>query len=441
MLLKTFLGKKKYIKVAKANGIYIFSSDGKKFTDLTGGITGHAILGWGNKKVIASINKQTRKFGHIDYKNFSDDNRDLLAKLLVSKTSSNLNRVFFVGSSGSEACEAAIKMSYQYFYDKGFKNKSIFLSRKQSYHGSTSQSLSLGDRPNLSFFKKINNKNVVQISEHNQFRHKKKNESDDDYVIRCVNELENKILKIGPEKICGFVAETIMGGLVGDVPPLKNYWLKIRKICDKYNIHLILDEVWCGTGITGKIYCIDWDKINPDFVFISKTLAAGYGALSAVITNSKFEEVIKKGQAQIQYSNTHQGHSVSVSAALAVQKIIHTDKFLKNTNEKGKYVRNLISEQLKDSEFFFNVRGRGMRNTLEYRTSDNNNFGNLLKQRLMEKYNLIIDSKWHRICFPMSAMIKKNEIDENFEKIFKEFRFIEKNWKKLKNRKINNFSF
>ena len=195
MLFRTFLKKKKYIEVIRADGIDLYSKNKKKYHDLTGGITGHAILGWNNKKIITSIKKQISKFGHIDYKFFKDSNREQLAKLLVSKTNTNLDRVFLVGSSGSEACEAAIKMSYQYFFDKGYKNKNIFISRKQSYHGSTSQALTLGDRPNLKFFKNINNKNVIQISEHNQFRHKNINENIDEYTKRSVNELETAILK------------------------------------------------------------------------------------------------------------------------------------------------------------------------------------------------------------------------------------------------------
>ena len=211
------------------------------------------------------------------------------------------------------------------------------------------------------------------------------NENDTNYLNRCVNELEKTILKIGPEKICGFVGETIMGGLVGDVPPLKNYWLKIKKICKKYNIHLILDEVWCGTGTSGKIYCFDWDKVEPDFVFISKTLAAGYGALSAVITNSQIEKVLKKGQGQVQYSNTHQGHSLSVAAALAVQSIIHKKDFLKGVIDKGNFIRNYFETELGNQEFFSNIRGRGMRNTLEYQCDNKNLFGSLLKENYSGK--------------------------------------------------------
>ncbi len=441
MIFRTFLDKKHYIDVVKAEGINLYSKSGKKFIDLTGGITGHAILGWGNKKVISSIKKQTDKFGHVDYKTFKDHNREELAKLLVSKTRSKLNRVFFVGSSGSEACEAAIKMSYQYFYDKGHKNKNIFISRKQSYHGSTSQALSLGDRPNLNFFKGINNKNVVQISEHNQFRNKKINESDQEYAVRCINELEKAILKIGPERVCGFVGETIMGGLVGDVPPPKNYWAGIRRVCSKYNVHLILDEVWCGTGTSGKIYCIDWDKVNPDFVFVGKTLAAGYGAVSAVITNEKIENGIKRGQKQVQYSNTHQGHSLNVAAALSVQKIIHGKNFLKSVVKKGELIREMIHSELKNYDFYLNVRGRGMRNTLEYNCDNKPLFGALIKNRLFNKHQLIVDAKWHRICFPMSLQIKEKEIIENFEKLFNEFKSIQKEWSSLKKKKIEDFNY
>ena len=443
-LLKTFLRKQKEnISITKGKGIYLYSNKGRKYTDLTAGSTGHALLGWGNKEVINAINNQIKKFGHVDYKILKDPNREKLANLLCSKTSSGLNRIFFVGSSGSEACEAAMKMSYQFFYDTGHKHKKIFISRKQSYHGSTTDAISLGDRPNLNFYKPILNKNVKKVSEHNQFRHKKSNETDDQYSLRCVNEIEKKILEIGPEKICGFIGETIMGGLVGDVPPPPNYWKRIRKVCDKYNIHLILDEVWCGTGTSGKIFCIDWDKVKPDFVFLSKTLAAGYGALSAVATNKKIESGIKKGQGQIQYSNTHQGHSLSIAAALSVQQIFHNERFLNSVYIKGNFLRKTLNDELKNNEFFFNVRGRGLRNSLEYKCDNNHLFGTLLKQELFIKYNTFIDSKWHRLSLPLALTISKKELEISLDKIIQSFKKIQKNWpnEKKKSNKISQINF
>ncbi len=438
-LVNTF-SKFNKIKIKDAKGIYLYSSSNKKYTDLTGGVTGHAILGWGEKKIINAINKQAKKYCHIDYKFFEDQNRIDLSKLLLKNRKNKLNKVFFVGSSGAEACEAAIKMSYQYFYSKGLKNKCKFISRKQSYHGCTGDVLSLGDRPNLRFYKKILNKNSYKISECNIYRNKLANESEDEYASRCANELEKKILSVGEENICAFVAETMTGGLVGDVPPPTSYWKKISNICKKYNIHLILDEVWCGTGVTGKSFCIDWDGITPDFVFISKTLSAGYGALSAVITKNSIINQIHSKMSQIHYSNTHQGYSLSVSAALEVQKIIQNKKFLKEVNEKGIYLRNLIGKEFVNSPFFLNVRGRGLRNSLEYKTTNNNAFGTLLKHEMLKK-NVFIDAKWHRICFCFSLKISYKEIENNLEKIFDTFNSIEKNWNKYKKKIVNQKSF
>ncbi len=430
----------KKIQIKKAKGIYLYSNLNKKYTDLTGGITGHSILGWGDNKIINAINKQAKKFCHIDYKFFDDNNRIELSSLLLKNKKNKLDKVFFVGSSGAESCEAAIKMSYQYFYSKGLKKKCKFISRKQSYHGCTGDVLALGDRPNLKFYENILNKNSYKISECNIYRHRLKDESSEEYASRCAIELENKIKLIGADNICAFVAETMAGGLIGDVPPPKTYWKKISKICKKYNIHLILDEVWCGTGVTGKSFCIDWDGITPDFVFISKTLAAGYGALSAVITKSNIINQIHSKMKQIHYSNTHQGYSLSVAAALEVQKIIQNKNFLQEVNKKGIYFRNMIQNEFKENPFFLNVRGRGLRNSLEYSCTDNNLFGTLLKREML-KENIIIDAKWHRICFCFSLRISYKEINQNLEILFDKFNLIQRSWNKYKKKTIDQKSF
>ena len=125
-LLSTFLKK---INIKSAKGIYLYTKSGKIITDLTAGYTGHAILGWGNKKILQAISKQSKKFCHIDYKVFEDENREKLASLILSNKINKLDKVFLVGSSGAEACEAAMKMSYQYFYDLGFKEKNIYFRK------------------------------------------------------------------------------------------------------------------------------------------------------------------------------------------------------------------------------------------------------------------------------------------------------------------------
>jgi adenosylmethionine-8-amino-7-oxononanoate aminotransferase len=412
--------------VEHAEGPYVYMKDGRKILDTSAGGTSYSILGWSHPVVQEAIYKQTRKFGHIDYKIWSDENVEALADLLLSRAQHGLNRVYFAGNSGAEACEAAMKMSYQVHYDMGKKEKRWFISREQSYHGSTADALVLGERPNLEFFRPMLSPYRVRIPMHHPLYLQLKDETLDEYAKRSAKELEDQILAIGPEKVCGFVGETIMGGLVGDVPPAPNYWKYIRQICDKYDVHLILDEVYCGTGTTGKIYCCDWDKVNPDFIFMGKTLAAGYGALSAVVTSSKIEDIIKKGQGRLQHTTTHQAHSISVAAALAVQKIIHNDDFLENVEKTGNYMRTTIFDELSNIESFRDVRGRGMRFSLEYSTKDNVVFSSKIEKALLDNHNILINAKWHRICFTPSLLLNKLEVDYILESVIKEFKNLNK---------------
>ena len=397
--------------VNKADGLYIYTKSGKKILDTTAGGTSYSILGWNHEKVNSALQDQIKKFGHIDYKLWSDENVEELASLLLSKAEHGLDRVYFSGNSGSEACEASMKMSYQVNYDRGMPQKKWFISRDQSYHGATADSLSLGERPNLEFYRPTLSPFRARIPMHHPLYLKEEGETLDEYAIRSAKYLEEKILEIGPENVSGFVAETIMGGLIGDVPPAPNYWKYIRKICDKYDVHLILDEVYCGTGTSGKIYCCDWDGITPDFIFIGKTLAAGYGALSAVITSSKIEGYIKNGQGRLQHTTTHQAHSLSTAAALAVQKVIHDDQFLQHVLSMGEYMRSTLTDELKSHPFYRDIRGRGLRFSFEYQCENQHEFGQKLERKMLDKHSILINAKWHRICFTPGLTITKDEAD------------------------------
>ncbi|MBU1122814.1 MAG: aminotransferase class III-fold pyridoxal phosphate-dependent enzyme [Candidatus Omnitrophica bacterium] len=427
-LLRTFLNEPIPTYIDRGEGIYLYTKDGKKLLDTTGGFTSHAILGWSNKRIIEAMKRQLDKITHIDYKVYSDENRDKLAELLLSRAEHKLNRVYFAGNSGGEACEAAMKLSYQYHYDLGKKEKTWFISRYQSYHGSSTDALAVGDRPNLDFYKPLFPKNRAKISEHNQYRYKEENESLEDYSKRCAKELEDKILQIGPEKVCAFIGETVMGGLIGNVPPVPNHWKDIREVCDKYDVHLILDEVFCGTGTSGKIYCCDWDGVTPDFLFMGKTLAAGYTPISIVLTNDKIEKVFKEGQGRVQHSTTHQGHSLAVVAALETQRIIHTDEILNHVCKMGELLRNRINHELSSHPFFMNVRGRGLRDSVEYKCPNQNEFGIKLTQIMKDEHNILIDGKWHRVCFSPALNIKEEELNLVLDCFIKTFKKVAENW-------------
>lgn len=421
-LFHVFLNEPAPPEVVRAAGIYIETKKHGRLMDMSAGGTSYATLGWCNEEVNDAIIKQVKKFGHLDYKMWSDENTELLADILLSKREHKLDRVYFSGNSGSEACEAAMRMSYQCHYDRGFKSKKWFISRKQSYHGSTADALSLGERPNLEFFRGQLSPFRAQIEMHHPLYNRNKGETVTEYAIRSAQQLEEKILEIGPENVAAFVGETIMGGLVGNVPPAKTYWQSIRKICDKYEIHLILDEVYCGTGVSGKIYCCDWDGVTPDFILLGKTLAAGYSALSAVVTSSQIEQCIRDGQGRLQHSTTHQALSTGVAAALAVQTIVHRDGFLERVNNLSSLIQSTLRRELGQIDEVRSIHGRGLRLTIEHNTEDNMAFATRLKNAMLERHQMIIDSKWHRVCINPPLITSEAQVSEFLEAFIKEYR-------------------
>ncbi len=416
------------LQIKSADGIYLYSK-GKKILDTTGGGTSFAVLGWNNKEINKSILDQLKKFHHIDYKVFKDDNVEKLSKILLSKAEHKLDTVYFSGNSGGEACEAAMKMSYLKHCADGNTSKVWFIGRNQSYHGVGTDALSIAERPNMNIYKPLFPIKRSRIEQHHYLKERLKGETQEEYAIRSSKLLEKEILKIGPEKVSAFIGETIMGGLVGDVPPVKNYWKYIRKICDKYNVHLILDECYCGLGASGKIYCCDYDKVTPDFIFVAKTLTAGHVPLSAVITKKKFREKIIAKFDRVLHSTTFQGHSLGIAAGLSAQKIIHKNKILQNINNMGNYLKKNLINELKNHDFFFDVRGRGLRLSLEYNCINKNEFGITLSKKMLEKHNILINAKWHRVCFTPAYIITKSQCDFVLDKLIKEFKILSNSWK------------
>ena len=427
-ILKNFFNLKSLLKVKETSGCHVYLKNGRKILDLTGGINSHAILGYGNKKVINAIKKQADLFTHVDYKFWNDENLLKLSNTILKNSNNGLSSVYFAGNSGSEACEAALLMSYQSHYITGNKKKKYVISREQSFHGSTTGALSLGERKNTIFYSKNFNLKRIKIPMHHPLYLKRKNENLDDYAKRSAKYLESAILKIGPKNVGAFVGETIMGGLVGDVPPAPNYWKYIQKICNKYNVHLILDEVYCGTGSSGKYFCFDWDKIKPDFIFIGKTLAAGYGALSAVITTKKIEKILKSS-GRLQHNTTYQGHSLSAAAAYEVQKIVNKKSFLDKVNTIGKFMRKNLTKELKNHPFFRQIRGRGLRFSFEYDCKDRNNFSNKLYSNLLEKYNILTSTKFHRICFTPPLILSRKQAENSLDILISEFKKTSLKWR------------
>lgn len=427
-VLNKFPGKTENPFVERGEGIFIYTEDGRKILDATAGWCSQMVLGYDQPEVLKAMNSQMKKFCHMDHNIWRHREMEELASLILSRAPRGLNKVYFSGNSGSESVEAAIKISYQAHYDRGKKDKVYIISRDQSYHGSTLQSLAVSERDNLEFYKPMFPGNRARIPQHHPLHMMKPRESLDEYARRSANDLENKIIELGPSKVASFVGETVMGQLQGDVPPAPAYWSYIRKICDQYDVHLILDEVYCGLGRSGKVYCCEWDNVVPDFVCFGKTLGAGYAPLSVVVTNEGIEDVIRRGQGRIQHGHTHQGYSLGVAASLAVQKIVQKDETLEHVNAMGEFLKTSLKNELHEHPYFREVRGRGLMVSLEYNCSDNPKFGADIFETLRDRYNILVSSKWHRISLSPPFIITQFQVEEVVQAVIEVFKQKAKNY-------------
>ena len=421
----SFLREKPTESIVEGQGMYLHASNGNKYLDFTSGSVQNCILGFNNQYVLERISNQLNKISSIDYKIWVDENRAKLANLIISQAPDGLNRVFFSGQSGSEACEAALQISFQSHFERGLKDKVYFISRKESYHGATINSMACGDRQHLKYMEKLWPTNHIKVSSHDPLHGLHQDESPDAYLERSVLEFQSTIDRIGANKISAFVGEPIMGALQGDIPPHPDYWRRISEICRNNEIHLILDEIYTGTGISGKYFCCDWDDgVTPDFILMCKTLGAGYAPLSIVVTSDAIEESILSGTGRVSYSSTHQGHTLCTAAALAVQKYIIENDLVAHTNSLGHHMRNVIRNQLKENDFFVSVHGRGLRFSLEYGSTDNYKLGEEIRFRLKEDFQILIDSKWHRIGFRPPMICTQKVADEVLEKVINVFKSV-----------------
>lgn len=397
--------------------------------DTTAGVTSCAVLGYSHPDVLDAMRRQMERFCHVDYNVWHNPMLEELAEVLLSRAPAGLDRVYFPGNSGSEAVEAAMKLSYQAHFDTGNTHRTWFISRDQSFHGATLHGITVSKLSILDFYGQILPQHRARISQHHPLYFQKPDETSDDYARRCAQELEDKILEIGPDKVCSFISETQLGSIVGDVPPALNYWRYVREVCDRYGVHLILDEIYCGLGRSGRVYNCEWDGVTPDFVCVGKNLGAGYAPLSAVITKARFGDIISAGQGRIQHGHTHQGHSLAVAAALAVQRIVQTDEMLKHIIDTGEYMRSRLRAELGEHPFLRDIRGRGLLFSLEYDCPNKPQFGLKIGQIMDCEHNIYINAKWHRVSFTPPYILSRIEADLILEKFISTFLRVAAEWR------------
>ena len=339
-------------------GIELFDSTGKTYIDASGGAA-VSCLGHSHPDVLAALHKQLDRLAYAHTGFFTTDVAEQLADRLIEDAPRGLDHVYLV-SGGSEAVEAALKMARQYFVEKGETQRRHIIARRQSYHGNTLGALAAGGNEwRRSQFRPL------LIETHHidpcfAYRLQDAGESDAAYAARAAQALEDKILELGADQVIAFVAETVVGATAGAVPPVGDYFKRIRAICDRYGVMLILDEVMCGMGRTGTLHACEQDGIAPDLLVIAKGLGGGYQPIGAVLLSAKIFESFFKGSGFFQHGHTYMGHPMAAAAGLAVQEVIRRDKLLGNVGAMGDHLQRRLEERFANHHHVGDIRGRGL---------------------------------------------------------------------------------
>jgi len=343
---------------AAGQGIELIDSKGKRYLDACGGAA-VSCLGHGHPRVLAAIHKQVDELAYAHTSFFTTEVAEQLADELSASAPGDLNHVYFL-SGGSEAVEAALKLARQYFVESGQKQRRHFIARRQSYHGNTLGALAIGGNAwrREAFLPLLTPSHHVAPCY--AYREQLSSESDAQYVQRLADELEAKILELGADAVAAFVAETVVGATAGAVPPVGDYFKKIRAVCDKYGVLLILDEVMSGMGRTGHLYACAEDGIAPDILVIAKGLGAGYQPIGAMIASDRIYNTVVGGSGFFQHGHTYIGHATACAAALAVQQTIREEQLLLNVQARGEQLRARLREVFANHPNVGDVRGRGL---------------------------------------------------------------------------------
>ena len=345
------------------SGVYLFDRQGRRYIDGSGGAAVSS-LGHGHPRVVEAMKRQAETLAYAHTSFFSSEAAEQLADMLIEHAPRGMERVYLV-SGGSEAVETAIKMTRQYFIESGQASRRIFISRRQSYHGNTLGALSAGGnewrrepyRPLLI--------DMPLISPCFAYRFKREDESEDAYGQRVANELEAKILELGPENVAGFFAETVVGATTGAVTAVPGYFRRIREICDRHGILLILDEVMCGMGRTGTLHACTAEGVIPDLMVLAKGLAAGYQPIGAVLVQKRIYDAFVQGSGFFQHGHTFMAHPMACAASLAVQKCLIEDKVLERVTPLGDVLQAALYDRFGNHPHVGNIRGRGLFQAIE----------------------------------------------------------------------------
>lgn len=348
--------------ISRAEGVYLWDADGNKLLDGMAGLW-CVNVGYGRKELAQAAYDQMLELPY--YNSFFQCTTPptiKLAEKLAELAPDHINNVFFTGS-GSDSNDTILRLVRHYWACRGEPMKSVIISRKNAYHGSTVAGASLGGMTWMHEQGNLPIPGIVHIDQPYWFG-EGGDEDTNEFGLRVARQLEEKILDLSVDRVAAFIAEPIQGAGGVIVPP-DSYWPEIQRICDKYGILLISDEVICGFGRTGKWFGADYYGVKPDFMPIAKGLSSGYLPIGGVLVSDRVAEVLKRDGGELAHGYTYSGHPAAAAVALKNLEIIQEEKLVERVEtEIGPYLQRRWRE-LADHPLVGEVRGIGLVGALE----------------------------------------------------------------------------
>jgi adenosylmethionine-8-amino-7-oxononanoate aminotransferase len=342
------------IEIERAEGAYLYTRDGRKILDAGAGAV-VVNIGQGREEVAEAARSAMARLDYIVPVWMSPE-RARLVDRLVRWTPGSLKRFFFT-SGGSESIEAALKFAILHHKLRGKPSKSKIIGRRFSYHGNTLAALSVGGSSRRADYEHVL-LDWPKIGPSYCYRCAWK-KSYPGCGIECAEALEQEILRQGADRIAAFIAEPMMGSAGGAVPPVREYWPRLREICTKYDVLLIADEVMTGFGRTGRRFAVDHWNVTPDILVGGKGLTGGYFPMGMVAVAEPLANDVERAQADFMFY-TYSSHPVACAVADAVLVIMEREKLVERSAEIGARLGAHLKEELSGHPMVGDIRGSGM---------------------------------------------------------------------------------
>ncbi|MDE2220291.1 MAG: aspartate aminotransferase family protein [Gammaproteobacteria bacterium] len=347
--------------IARAKGLHIWDTDGRRFLDATSGpITVN--IGHGDERVLAAMREQAAQFCFAYPSNFESERSTELSRRLAALAGPGLECAFFV-SSGSEAVEKCLQFARRAAIARGESARYRVISRNPSYHGSTRATMALSADPGYAPYL-AGHPPGIHVPAPSSFR-PPAGTAAGSYAMQCAEALRARIIESGPDSVLAFIMEPVMGfcGGADSAPP--EYYRRVREICDEFGVLLVYDEIVSGAGRTGTFLAANrWPAARPDLVVLAKGLGGGYAPLAAFLAPAHLVDAVA-GSGGFHVGHTHKAHPLACAVGLAILDVTLGDRLIENAATMGDYLRGALRAIQKQNPLIGDVRGLGLLNAVE----------------------------------------------------------------------------